>query len=167
MRLSMPTNSWHLIRRHLLPEPSHNEEAAFLFGRHIDTTESIELIDYQLLSSEHFVTQDIDYLELRDEVRANLIKKAHDLSACLIEMHSHPGNLPAAFSLLDVVGLREIVPQMLWRLRNRPYVALVVADLSFDAFVWHHDASKPQHLDAIDLENLALAPTNLSFWRWQ
>lgn len=165
--LSLDLPSWANILRHLLPKPPNSEEAAFLFGRHIEFADTIQVIGYHLLSRNDFLVQAADYLELDDAVRSKLIKHAHDLDACLIEMHSHPGPLAAAFSVFDLAGLREIAPHMLWRLHGKPYVALVVADTSLDALVWRGDACKPLALKTINVGDHILVPTNLTLQSWQ
>jgi hypothetical protein len=166
-RITINPDSWHILCRHLLPQPARKEEAAFLFGHYAADQCNIRIIDYKLLSREDFVAQEIDYLELDDTVRFKLVKRAHDLHSCLIEAHSHPGKLPAVFSIADFNGLRETAPHMLWRLRGQPYVALVVADNTFDALVWTADPLHPTSLAAIDAGNRVITPTNLSLRRWK
>ncbi|MFQ5807933.1 MAG: hypothetical protein ACE5I3_15925, partial [Phycisphaerae bacterium] len=56
--------------------------------------------------------------------------EAHDRDACLVELHSHTSPWPAAFSVSDMIGFRDFVPHILWRLR-RPYGAVVVAGETF------------------------------------
>ena len=65
---------------------------------------SFEVIDAAKLGPDEFESQLGDYLELADETRARLIKRAHDLQASLVEMHSHPAPFPAAFSPADRPG---------------------------------------------------------------
>lgn len=155
---------------HLLPLRGQDqvEQAAFVFARHIEQSDFtiLEALDAYCASREDFVSQETDYLELTDEARAKLIKCAHDLHATLIEMHSHPGPWPAAFSFADRVGLTAIVPHMKWRLPGRPYVALVVSDASFDALVWLNNCAAPTGLDALVVGDRTLKPTNLSLKGW-
>lgn len=161
---SLQRNLWS----HLLPGNTLSEQAAFLF---CETTENdagvtFEVIDHTLPSEEDFTSQHDDYLELTDEARIGVIKRAHMLNASLVELHSHPGPLPAAFSLTDRLGLQETVPHMRWRLRKRPYVAIVVAPSGFDALVWHRDGNVPDPLSAIDADGRLLSPTNASLEGW-
>ena len=149
---------------HLLLGNSMREQMAFLF---CETTENgagiaFEAIDHTLLSEEDFAVQHVDYLELTDAARIGVIKHAHMLNASLIELHSHPGPWPAAFSLADRIGLQETVPHMRWRLKKRPYVAIVVAPSGFDALVWHRDGNVPDPLSAIDVGGRLMSPTNAS-----
>jgi hypothetical protein len=167
--LRLPEQAFPRLLDHLLPKNSLKEEAAFLFLK-AERSDNRLLLDYQdeeLLSPSDFAWQEGDYLELKSETRARLIKRAHDLGACLAEIHSHPGPWPAEFSLADRIGLRETVPHMFWRLADRPYVALVVARSGFDALVWVGDAQKPQPLSGLLSGDQLLHPTNLSLGDWQ
>lgn len=120
------------LTSHLLPNGSTREQAAFLFA----STERSDHVSFNVRESEKlfrhdFESQQDDYLELKDETRARLIKRAHDLQASLIELHSHPAPWPVAFSDSDRIGLSETVPHMWWRLQKRPYIAIVVAPSGF------------------------------------
>lgn len=103
---------------------------------------------------------------MADRTRAALIKRAHDLDASLVELHSHPGPWPAAFSYADRMGLRETVPHMWWRLKKRPYLAFVVASSSFDALVWLDGPKMPRRLDGLVVGERFLRPTNFSLRGW-
>lgn len=166
--LKLPDGLFSDLTGHLLPQGSMREEAAFLFvqaNRHDDHV-SFEVIESAKLTANEFSSQLDDYLELADETRARLIKQAHDLGASLVEMHSHPGPFPAAFSYADRMGLRETVPHMWWRLKKRPYLAIVVAETGFDALVWLENPKIPQQLDGLLADDRLLRPTNNSLKRW-
>ena len=143
---------------HLLPKDTKKEQAAFLFCRTFSANDELvfEAIDYALLSPTDFAAQYSDYIELTDETRISLIKRAHNLDASLVEMHSHPGPWPAAFSFSDRNGLRETVPHMRWRLKKRPYMAIVVAPSGYDALVWNGDAKIPEALAGFDAPDQCL-----------
>lgn len=154
---------------HLLPCSTTREQAAFLFctTRAVDGGLEFEAIDHRLLNPADFAAQYDDYIELSDAARIALIKKAHALEASLVEMHSHPGPLPAAFSWSDRAGLKDTVPHMRWRLKKRPYLAIVVAPSGYDALVWAQDAKIPEPLAGIDLgDGALLRPTNASLKGW-
>jgi hypothetical protein len=165
--ISINPNVWSVVSRHLLQTRSEKEQAVFLFGQSEPDQSTIRIIDHRLMVDGDFAAQSNDYLELGDSTRAHLIKRAHTQKACLIEMHSHPGASRAAFSKFDILGLRETVPHMQWRLRGQPYVAIVVAGVTFDALVWKGISGEPSTLRAINVGELALSPTNLSMKRWK
>jgi hypothetical protein len=155
------------LLRHLFPPRGECEEAAFLCvtpdGGADETV--FEVADHYFAAPDDFVTREADYLELTDETRASLIQRAHRHGASLVEIHSHLGPYRAAFSSSDRMGLRETVPHMRWRLKNRPYLALVFAESGFDALVWR-EAKVPEPLAALVIGERALMPTNLSLRGW-
>jgi hypothetical protein len=156
------------LMTHLLPQHTDREHAAFLFATsectHFETR--FRVIETRKLGPEHFAVQQGYYIELEDDVRAGLIKRAHDLGASLIEIHSHLGPWPAEFSVSDRQGLRDTVPHMFWRLKKRPYLALVTTKRDFDALVWITDPHVPHRLDAVIAGERALSPTNRSLGGW-
>jgi hypothetical protein len=156
------------IMDHLLPPGCKQEQAAFLFARsaHTDDQVLFEVIEARKLGPADFIRQEGDYLEMADASRASLIKQAHDLGASLVEAHSHIGPWPAGFSYADRLGLQETVPHMWWRLKKRPYLALVVTNSSFDALLWLDNPKVPRALDALLVDNATLKPTNFSLGGW-
>jgi proteasome lid subunit RPN8/RPN11 len=166
--LKMPAEIFDDIAAYLLPPDSMREEAAFLFVQPTPTNSNIvfEVIEAQKLGPNEYSSQFDDYLELADHARARLIKRAHDLGTSLVEMHSHPGPFPAAFSHADRMGLKETVPHMWWRLKKRPYLAIVVAESGFDALLWMENPRIPQALDGILAGDRLLKPTNNSLKGW-
>ncbi|WP_342709902.1 hypothetical protein AAFG13_36645 [Bradyrhizobium sp. B124] len=153
---------------HLLPQDNEQEQAAFLFARarQGDAQMVFEVAEMKKLGPGDFVVQKDDYLEMTDATRAALIKRAHDLDASLIELHSHPGPWPAGFSYADRLGLKETVPHMWWRLKKRPYLAVVVAASGFDALLWLDGPNVPRPLDGILAGDRILRPTNFSLGGW-
>lgn len=165
--LRMPDGLFNELLLHLLPPGSEREEAAFLFVRPAEGETGIfDVIEAQKLTAADFQGQFEDYLELADDTRARLIKRAHDLDASLVEMHSHPGPYPAGFSFADCRGLMDTVPNIWWRLKKRPYFAIVVAPTGFDALAWLTDPHNPQPLRAIQSGDNLLHPTNNSLGGW-
>jgi hypothetical protein len=96
-----------------------------------------------------------------------LIKRAHDLGTCLVEFHSHLGHGPAAFSWSDVTGLADFVPHVRWRLKGRPYAAVVVTKNSFDALAWVTPSPDPDSLEGILVGHDLKRPTNRSLTSWR
>lgn len=167
--LQMARSQYEALRQHLLPggrpeEPA--EEAAFGFARAVTTQSEtrMSIIEWHPVAGRGFAHQSGFHLELADETRAYVIKRAHDLQCSLVEFHSHPGAWPAQFSASDFLGLEEFVPHVWWRLRGRPYVAIVVAPSGFDGLAWTEAPHKAVPLTAIDVGGQLLRPTGLS-WR--
>lgn len=156
------------LRRHLLRTP-RCEQGAFLFCQHSVSSSGDHVFnceDWSPLRRADYEVQAGDYLELTDAARARLIKQAHDRGVCLVESHSHPGPYPAAFSYSDLTGLEEFVPHVRWRLRGRPYAALVFALSGFDGLASADGAGTlPQQVAAIETENARLAATGLTLAR--
>ena len=166
--LEISAQTYAELRAHLLPPGGEQEEAAFLF---VDATKEVNAWRFRLremakLGPEDFVAQHADYLELADSTRARLIKRAHDLGASLIEVHSHVGPWRAAFSYSDIRGLKETVPNLWWRLKGRPYVAIVVSQLSIDALAWVDSAETPVPLDEIQAGSEVIRPTHTAWEEW-
>ncbi len=145
-RIEVGSGHYDELRRHLSGEV---EEVAFLFTEPYQDDRRLKVLDVMPISVEGFDIQSDYHVELADELRPQLIKRAWDENACLIEAHSHIEGR-AAFSPSDLSGFEEWVPHLRWRLRRRPYAALVFAREDFDALVWHGDGP-PIGLDAIEI----------------
>lgn len=155
-----------VIWDHLLPAGATAESVAFLFATVQDTAQSLTLRakDFMLVGADGFKVQDRDYIELSDECRIAVIKRAHQTKTALIELHSHPFDSPwaPAFSFADMAGFRETVPHLWWRLSDRPYGAIVVAPNGFDALVWRNNPHSPACLTALRVDGNAMLPTNMT-----
>lgn len=145
---------WH----HLLK--GWREEAAFLFAEiREDRDETMILArESYLVRAEEFAGHSGYHVALKDEVQQRIIKRAWDTERALVELHVHHGTWPAAFSAVDVEGLLAFAPHVVWRLR-RPYLALVVAESSFDALFWPSKDSLPLALDEMHVDEKTLRPT--------
>src|SRR6266849_2920994 len=121
------------------------EQAAFGFAKITCDQGStiVHLVDWVPIEPEGFSNRSGHYIELTDEMRATLIKRAHNLQASLIELHSHPFSSGAEFSPSDLFGFEEFVPHVWWRLKGRPYLAIVVAPTGFDGIAWLTDPRSP------------------------
>jgi len=166
--LHIPEVSFLRLRQHLLPPSGFDEEAAFLFVRPRLTTDcdEFEFVDWWPVAVEGFVQRSNVFLELTDATRAAVIKRAHDLNASIVETHSHPFQAQAEFSLSDRLGLREFVPHVWWRLKGRPYAAIVMSPTGFDALCWRINPNQPEGLKAIDTGCEQFKPTGLSLNSW-
>lgn len=164
--LELPAGVYGSLQAHLLPAGSLVEQAAFVYTRvERDSNGNVafKFVEYAPVQPTGFSTQHSYYLELSDEQHASVIKRAHELNASIVEFHSHPGPYPARFSPSDMEGFAEFVPHVWWRLKNRPYLAVVVAPSGFDALAWVDSPSAPVVPDAIVLDaKRRLAPTGLT-----
>ena len=164
VRLQLPLDVRAAVWRHLLPNTRGPEEAAFVFARAstVDGDTSFDFIEWSPVTPEGFASRSAYHLELSDETRAGVIKRAHDLGASVAEFHSHRGNWAAQFSPSDWAGFEEFVPHIWWRLKGRPYAAVVVSATGFDGLAWLDSAAKPVRLDALISDGTALMRTGLS-----
>lgn len=152
------------VQQHLFGRGLDREQGGFLFCS--SASDGHELVfsatEWVPFMPEDYVYHDIDYLEMRDEVRAGLIKRAHDAAAALVEVHSHPWPKPAFFSEADLAGLAEFVPHVRWRLKRRPYGALVFGTNSFDGIAWQEDDPCAIPLHTIDTSTKTQRATGLT-----
>jgi proteasome lid subunit RPN8/RPN11 len=143
--LELPPRVYKAIMAHLLPDDTLKEQAAFAFAA-CDLTKnqtSMRFLEWEPIRPGDFTHHSEFHLELGDEKRSEIIKRAHNLNASIVEWHSHPLFWPAEFSLSDMAGLGEFVPQVMWRLKGRPYAAVVVTPYDFDALVWTERQREP------------------------
>lgn len=166
VRLVLPRPIRDALWAHLLPERTGPEEAAFVYAicETGDGAQLLRYVEWQQVPPKGFASRSAFHFELADEMRAAVIKRAHDLGASLVEFHSHTGPWPPAFSPSDLAGLREFVPHVWWRLKGRPYVAVVVARSGFDGLAWLRGPTAPEPLDGILVGESVLTPTGLSRW---
>lgn len=146
-----------LAREHL---GGRVEQVGFFQADFDDERLAFVLRAWRPMPPEAFESQSAYHVTLRDEVRPQLIQWAWDAAACLVEIHSHRRDGPATFSPSDIWGLGEWVPHVRWRLRGRPYAAIVTAGESFDALAWlDREPSQIEQLQVGDQAYLATART--------
>ncbi|OQW68806.1 MAG: hypothetical protein BVN34_09080 [Proteobacteria bacterium ST_bin12] len=138
------------ILLHLFPKGDRREQGGFLFCSYDDETQIFNVREWLPLTSSDYASQERDYLELCDTTRASLIKKAHDMDAALVEIHCHPGQQKVAFSLADWMGFKDFVPHIRWRLKGRPYAALVYGYQCIDGFAWIDQQKLPINVTGIN-----------------
>ena len=162
--LDLPEKIQRDLRAHLLRKGSRTEQAAFLHARFEanDDCVTFRYVELVPVPPEGFASRTEFHFELTDQARASVIKRAHDLGTSLVEFHSHLGPWPAQFSPTDLLGLDDFVPHVWWRLKGRPYVAVVVAPSGFDGLAWIASPHNPQRLDGIVIEGRVLKPTGLT-----
>jgi hypothetical protein len=153
---------------HLLPNNSRCEEAAFGFAKTRTENDRLvfDLVEFLPVPKEGFASRSELYLQLTDEMRALVIKHAHDLRASLIEFHSHPFQHLAEFSPSDRFGFEEFVPHVNWRLKGQPYAAFVFTHNNFDALAWLETVDSPINLTEIVADGQIHSPTGLSIANW-
>ena len=167
--LTIPPDEHRRLVRHLVPRCPKSEEAAFLFCRVQQTKIAMEFhfLDTHVVGPSEFNYKSLYGIELTDGCRAAVIKHAHDLNASLLELHSHPRSAVPEFSASYRSGFAEFVPHVWWRLKNKPYAAIVIGSRGFDSRTW---ASNPEHPDGVlDLQvgGRQLKPTGLTLENWE
>jgi hypothetical protein len=151
------------VRAHLFQ--SRVEQVAFLLGRFAEGEFLID--DLLRIPRKGFDHQSALHVSLSDDERARVIKWAWDKQGSLVETHVHLFNEPAAFSASDIGGLRDFVPPNWWRLRKRPYGALVFGPSSFDGLAWVTDAETPEQIGTIRIDGGGLKQaTGRSLDKW-
>ena len=150
--------SYEEFRRYLAQGP---EEVGFFLADYDASVRSLRLRNWRAISAEGFEHRRDFHLTLRDQVRADVIKWAWDNKACLVEAHSHL-ETPAAFSPSDLWGLEQWIPHIWWRLRGRPYAAIVTAGQTFDALAWIDGADSPEQVEHLSADGLMVRPTGLT-----
>lgn len=158
----LPVELKEKLWAHLLQNDA--EQAAFVFAV-VDTKDDTTVFsakDAYLAMPDDFEIQTEFHVELTDDARAQVFKRAWDSGTTPVELHSHPGDIwGAMFSPSDIFGFTEFVPHCRWRLRGRPYLAVVVSPGGADALAWVDATGNPVGLDAIRLTGgTNVIPTN-------
>lgn len=164
-KMRFADGGYRAMREHLLRPHSSDEQAAFAFFSD-EAAQTFVVQEVQLLGRTDFASQKSDFIEIADDTRRSVIKQAHDQNWGVAEFHSHPFDVPAEFSFADYFGLKQTVPHMLWRLRGRSYVAVVVGPRDFDGLVWNQDASVAVLSHILDGPE-EFAATGRSLPQWQ
>jgi len=171
MRFScaLPGKQYRDLIAHLLPRPCKTEEAAFLFCRTVASEEHtvFELLEMHLVPASEFTYKSLYGMELTDGCRADVVKRAHDLGASIIEVHSHPKSRTVEFSGSDRIGFEDFVPHVWWRLKKKPYAAVVVGPNNFDSLSWNSDPRCPAGALDLQVGQQVLHPTGLSLKHWE
>lgn len=158
------------IWSHLLSgqdESESIEQAAFGFAKTTSEAETtaFNMIEWLPIEKIGFAHQSGYHIELADNMRPFLIKRAHDLQTSLVEFHSHPFSARAEFSPSDLIGLDEFVPHVWWRLKGRPYLAIVVTPNQFDALAWITNPRSAVPLKELRAGDIVLRPSGFTLRR--
>ncbi|MYB22508.1 MAG: hypothetical protein F4066_11165 [Chloroflexi bacterium] len=164
VRLSIDRDLRARVWNELLLQNPDVETAGFLYAAVHETGASVdfEARDWLLIPQDGYSLRTDRYLELTDAVRGDVIKRAHDNGHALVEFHSHLDEVPPAFSHSDRSGFTEFVPYVRWRLKGRPYVAVVVSKAGFDGLAWLGSSECPTRLDGIVADGEFIESTGLS-----
>jgi hypothetical protein len=160
--LSIPEPAYRDIEKHL---QKRTEQVVFLF---LSQTQSggdqlFEVMDYYLVPAHELVYESQYHAEVSDEAQRKVIKMAWDKGLALGEIHSHPQDLKdVSFSPSDTKGFKDFVPHVWWRLKKKPYVALVFGKTDFDALAWISDAHAAAGVDRVLVGRKELAPTGIT-----
>jgi hypothetical protein len=136
------------------------EEVSFFLAR--PSEQALVAFDMRTIRPSEFVRQSERTVALADGVRSDLIAWASAANASLIEAHSHVRGDPVCLSPTDIAGLREWVPHLWWRLKGRPYAAIVQAGRTLDGVVYADSPHVPRRIDEIWVDGTMLPTTGLS-----
>lgn len=169
MRISvnLPARPYQRILKYLFPSKVKHESVSFIFTAVKKTSLSLDFnfVEWYNVKSNEYESRSLWYVELKDNIRPKIIKKAFDLDVAIVEVHSHPHNASAEFSGSDLVGLEEFVPHVWWRLKGKPYAALVFSMSDFDGLAWIKSPAYPQQLTELLVDGRGLQPNGLTLSR--
>ena len=162
-RIVLTGPTYRDLYTHLLKENAENVAFLFTDAEVVEDSVVFQESGLYLVQPDEFLIQSGYHVSLTDECLAKVIKMAWDRQSSLVEFHSHPsGRLPAEFSHSDLHGFQDFVPHIQWRLKERPFAAVVVAPMSFDAMVWTDRETSPGPLDALEVDGDRHAPTGIT-----
>jgi len=164
IKIIIPANVFNEIKHHLLPQNQKFEEAAFVYSVVKLHGEQMELsfLEWYAVQPKDYLNRSGFHFELTHEMNSRTIKRAHDLNSSIIEFHSHLDQKLVKFSYTDWQGFSEFVPHVLWRIKNKPYSAIVITKLGIDALVWVESFDKPLGLNELKIGNKVMIPSNNS-----
>ena len=151
-----PAALYRAAREHLC---GHIEQVGFFLAAFDAERNVFVLREWRPMPPEAFEYQGAYHVTLQDEMRPEIIKWAWAAGACIVEAHSHGEHGVACFSPSDLYGFEEWVPHVRWRLRGRPYAAIVTSGDSFDGLAWLDDQKEPVQVTAVEVDGVAHAAT--------
>lgn len=166
--LEMNPGEFDDLRWQLLSDEHNHEQAAFLLAT-LESQGALRVVESIHSGQEDWVRQGVGYLELRDGLLDELIRRAHMQGAALVEAHSHPfdRSLRTRFSPIDERGLAEVAPHVVWRLPDRPYIAFVFGQRGFDSLFWEAKCPEPSGVVALRVGTVVHEPSGLSAREWR
>jgi hypothetical protein len=170
----LPEHLHQTLMRHLFQNDL--EQAAFLFASHAVDGGTLKMtaVDVHLVPADAWDYQSEMHLQMSDEERGKILKMARDKGLALVDCHSHPhAGDDVWFSGSDVSGITEFAAYVNWKLRNKPFAAIVWAEDSLDAVAWHGAFDSVQSVESVNIESSAgiraIAPKNTwhkhRFWK--
>jgi hypothetical protein len=135
------------------------EQVGFFLADFVEANRTFKILDWRLVRAKEELDGAVFHVTLDNEVQTEMIQWAFSTGRCLIEAHSHGTLWPAEFSRTDVLGLDEWVPHVRWRLRGRPYAALVTGGIDFDALAWADASTDPAQVERLVAGSLDLVAT--------
>jgi len=157
----------HRVRHHLFQ--NQLEQAAFLFATTETKDEAVRfhVEDFYLVPTSGWDVQMDVYLEMTAEERAKILKRARDRNTAIIDCHSHPHSQEEVwFSPSDHVGITEFAQYVRWKLKAKPFAALVFGETSIDGVVWQGDFACAEPLATLSIVGQGrLRPTGSWFNR--
>lgn len=136
--------------RHLIMRA---EQVGFFLADWQPEERCFALCDWWAVPPEGLEYQSDFHVALTDDIRVGAIKWAWDSGTCLVEAHSHGKWGTAKFSPSDLWGFGEWVPHVWWRLRGRPYAALVTAGDKFDGVAWIDGPKAVEPIESLEIED--------------
>jgi hypothetical protein len=155
LQIRTPTEMFQQARRDLSAKV---ERVGFFLAGYQAAAETLVLREWWLVPPTGYEGRSPYHVTLTDEAQNQAIRWAWNADACLVEVHSHGDLDPAGFSPSDLAGFEEWVPHLWWRLRGRPYAAIVTARKTIDAIVWTTDAGVPEAVSQIVLDDGSCVP---------
>jgi len=133
----MSKNLWQTTRGYLLG--CDNERFAFLLCGIAEIDGGLTFLAKDpILISDSEVEYAIDgSLQVSLDALLKVTNRARAEKLAITEAHSHPGACKAAFSLLDIDGLKEFVPYILKDLPGMPYAATVWSGQYIHGICWN------------------------------
>ena len=98
-------------------------------------------VEWFPVPEEGFLEVTDHHFALSDWVRADVIKRAHDLEASIAEFHSHLGPVAGRVFIDRPDRLSGLCTPRYVASEGRPYLAVVVTPRDIDALVWMSDPS--------------------------
>jgi hypothetical protein len=142
------------------------EQVGFFLADFDVVSDRFVLRDWRAISPEAFKDQSAYHVTLCDETRLGIIRWASQADACLIEVHSHGDHGKAGFSSTDIHGFEDWVPHVRWRLRARPYAAIVTTATAFDAIAWLDNTGEPSPIEQLEVDQRTCVPTGWTLSHW-